>query len=111
MRRSGRCASLAGNGWDTGFLVEKGSIAHLQAQKSLKHQLGYLKARNQHIDDGFLQADLKTHEKFRFAEDHFVGSPSHVASTCNAVSINRLTYSKDGSGVSIEESRGREARV
>ena len=77
----------------------------------MKQQLGYLKARNQHIDDGVRQADLNTHEKFRFAEDHFVSSPSHVASTCNAVSINRRTYSKNESGVSIKDSRGREAGV
>lgn len=78
---------------------------------TMKKQLGYLKARNQNIDDGVLQADLKTHENFRFAEDHFFRTPSPVASACNAVGINRFTYSKGESGVSIKESRGRGARV
>ena len=93
----------AGFETNTGFTVQKGSVAREPTVPSMKKRArGYYHQRQDLIDDEVLE---KKADGYRFAKDWLFGSPSAAASVCLGGSANGLTEWKDESGTTLKANR------
>ena len=88
---------------NTGFTVQKGSLAREPTVASMKKKApGYYRQREELIDDGVLEKDT---DGYRFIRDVHFGSPSAAASVCVGRGANGLTEWKDESGITLKANR------
>ncbi len=93
----------AGFETNTGFTVQKGSVAREPTVPSMKKKApGYYHQRQDLIDDEVLE---KKTDGYRFAKDWLFGSPSAAASVCLGRSANGLTEWKDEVGTTLKANR------
>ena len=88
---------------NTGFTVQKGSLAREPTVPSMKKKAsGYYHQRQDLIDDEVLEKET---DGYRFTKDWLFGSPSAAASVCLGRSANGLTEWKDESGTTLKANR------
>ncbi len=92
---------------DSGFLVLKGSLAHINEKESMKkHIPSYYRLRRELIDHQTLR---KIPNGYEFATDWLFDSPSAVAAVCYGGNTRAFSAWKDSTGTSLKDNRTREA--
>ncbi len=85
---------------NTGFTVQKGSLAREATVPSMKAKArGYYRQRQELIDGRVLE---KQSDGYRFTKDWLFGSPSAAASVCLGRAANGLVEWKDESGITLK---------